>query len=144
MWRTYMSNKVIPFLGRMKIEILLEDTQEYLSKKTQAETNASKEFMDKFQIVYGEDRMQSDGSTRFEAVRKTKFSNKGRIVEMSNDCFGIAFKERFGSDREYPKLGDVVYFVPNKSYQVDPENKYHIIDDCEIVGYIKAEEYSNE
>lgn len=139
-----MNNKVRPFLGRMKIEVLFEDTKEYLDKQLQAQTGASKEFMDKFQIVYGEDRVDEHGNKKFEGVKSRKTVNRGKIVEMSPDCFGKAFQERFGSDREYPTLGDVVIFTPNKSYQTNPDNKYHIVDDCEIVGYIKAEDYSNE
>lgn len=137
-------NKVKPFLGRMKVEVLFEDTKEYLDKKIAAETGVSTEFLTKFQIQYGEQRLQKDGSEKFEAVKARKVINKGIIVEMSPDCFGKAFQDRFGSDREYPELGDVVMFTPNKSYQTDPDNKYHIVDDCEVVGYIKAEDHVNE
>lgn len=132
--------KVKPFLGRMKVEVIMEDTQAYMKEKIKAESGASAEFLDKFELVLGENKVDEYGQSKFEALKARKQINRGKIIEMSPDCFGKAFQERFGSDRDYPKLGDIVMFVPNKSYQVDAENKYHIVDDCDVVGYVSSED----
>jgi len=134
--------KVKPFLGRLVIEIIKEDTREYLNKKDVADGLISQEFASKIEIVRGENRVNPvTGQKYFEHLKAYKPTNRGKIVEMAPDCFGKHFQDRFENDREYPELGDIVMFLPNKSYQVDAENKYHIIDDCEIIGYTKAEDY---
>lgn len=136
--------KMHPFLGRMKVKIIIDDTKEYLDKKVTAETGVSSDFMKQFEVVYGEDVIDNaTGQKKFQSVKGKKQVNKGTVIEMSPDCFGKSFQERYGNDREYPKLGDTVMFIPNKSCQIDAENQYHIVDENDIVGYIKAEETVN-
>lgn len=139
--------KVRPFLGRMLVKIIKEDTKKHLDKKVLAEHEGkvSKEFLDKFEVIRGEDRIDPvTGQKRFEILKNRLPINRGTIVTMSPDCFGEAFKTKFGNDREYPGIGDTVIFTPNKSYQVDSENEYHIVDDCELAGWIKAEDMKDE
>jgi len=131
-----------PFLGRMLVEVIREDGDEYLKQKIAAEKDGkvSKEFLEKFQFVFGEDSVDPQtGEKKFKRSTAKPGITKGRIVKMAPDCFGEAFQSRFGKDRDYPSVGDIVIFTPNKSYQVDAENKFHIVDDCELVGFIKED-----
>lgn len=139
-----MTVKVKPFLGRIVVEIQVIDTNAHLKEKIGAESGVSKDFLNHFELVLGENRLTADGATEFEMVQAKKVINRGKIIDMAPDCFGEEFQKRFGNDRDYPKLGDIVIFMPHKSYQVDAENKYHIIDDCDIVGYISKEDLVNE
>lgn len=137
--------EVNPFLGRMVIEVVKEDTKERLDKKLAAETGVSQDFLSKFEVVRGEDTIDPHtGQKKFEALKAKTPINRGKIIKMSPDCFGQNFKNQYGNDREYPGVGDIIMFVPNKSYQVDAENNYHIVDDNDIVGWIKAGESINE
>lgn len=139
--------EVSPFLGRMVIEIEQENIKERLDRKLKAETGVSDEFLKKFEVIRGETVTDhTTGQKRFEALQQTAPINRGKIVKMSPDCFGTLFQQTYGSDREYPGIGDTVIFIPYKSYQVDPENRYHILDDNDIVGWIKqkVEESTNE
>lgn len=114
-----------PFLGRMVIEIIKEDAQAHIKEKIKAAGTVSDEFLKKFDL----------GT---EVKGKVPFS-KGRIVKKSPDCFGSAFKDRFGDVGYIPSEGDIVLFIPNESYKMDPEDRFHLLGDCDVAGYIKKE-----
>lgn len=126
-----------PFLGRMKIEVILEDLKEHIKKKMAKETGVSAEFLGKLELVRGETIADEYGQKQFQLSKERLPITKGKIIEMSPDCFGKAFQDRFGNDRDYPQIGDTVVFITNKSYPLDAENKFHIVDDCEIVAWKK-------
>lgn len=126
----------------MIIEVIKEETVDYLRKRLDDEAKSkgvSEEFLNKFQVVFGETRETEEGEKKFELTKERIGISKGKVLSMSPDCFGEAFKTKFGVDREVPKVGDIVFFVPHKTYQLDAENKIHILDDCEIVGYLESE-----
>jgi hypothetical protein len=110
-----------PFLGRIVIEIVRDAAEDHLKKQYES-TGVSKEFLNQFQLAPNQKN------------RKTPIS-KGRILKMAPDAFGEAFKDRYGSDYEVPSVGDVVYFIPNESYRLDPNDEYHLVGDCDIVAY---------
>lgn len=115
-----------PFLGRMLIEALEEDTSEYLGQKAginEAETLKSLGF-------------------KIADVGKGKVPLKrGKILEMAPDCFGEKFQNNNGSDvGEIPSVNDIVWFVPNETFAIDPERKYHLLNDCDVVGFERGTE----
>ncbi len=124
----------------MLVEIIQEDTRDRLDRKLSADTGVSQEFLKTIEIVRGEDVVdQMTGQKKFEALKAKVPSNKGKIVKMGKGCFGEDFQRKYGTEHEYPAVGDIIMFVPNKSFQVDPENKFHIVDDNCVVGWYKDE-----
>lgn len=138
-------NKMKPFLGRMKVEVIKEDTDKYFKKKDAIATGVSEEFLNTLEIVRGDVYHDPNtGKKEFRKIDRHVPINRGIIVEKSPDCFGKGFQEQFGELEEYPDVGDLVMFIPNSSYTLDLENRYHLVDDNKVIGYIKAEELSNE
>lgn len=117
-----------PFLGRILLEAIEDSADSHLKDKLQ--DKVSKEFLDKFVMT--------------ETKNKKVSISKGKIVKMAQDSFGQAYKNIYGSDHEVPEVGDVLYFVPNQSYQFDSANKYHLIAENDIVGYIKGKDYDTK
>lgn len=117
--------QINPFLGRLVVEVLRDDTEDHLKAKMKAETNVSEDFL---KSIILPDSMKS---------KKTPIS-KGRVVKKSPDAFGKAFSDRYGDDMDFPKNGDIVFFIPNESYKLDQEDKYHLIGDCDIVAFTKG------
>lgn len=112
-----------PFLGRAILEAIVEDVEAYMKEKS---------------------GVSRDSVLALPDAYKTKYSiplKKGKIIEMSPDFCGEKFRESCGSDTAYykPALGDVLWFVPNETYALDIEKKYHLINDSDIVAYEKAE-----
>lgn len=56
-------------------------------------------------------------------------SSKGVVVKMATDAFGQAYKEKFGSEIEPPKVGDVIHFVPYQSNMMDKNGEYYLVTD---------------
>jgi hypothetical protein len=86
-----------------------------------------------------------DKAGQFRVEDKTKVRvpyDKGRILEKSDDTFGEAFTSRLGSDRkEYPGVGDIVWFIENSTSALDPKGLYHMLSDEDIKGWMKKEEF---
>lgn len=112
-----------PFLGRLIVEVLRDSAEEHIKKQEEAK-GVSREFLDQFEIV----------GTKGKKTQITK----GKIVKMAPDAFGAMYKERYGEDGVKLNIGDVVYWIPNDSYRVDPNDEYHVISDCNIVMYEKG------
>ena len=56
-------------------------------------------------------------------------ASKGVVVKMASDAFGSMYKEKYGSEINPPKIGDVVHFVPYQSNRMDNEGEYYLITD---------------
>lgn len=109
-----------PFLGRALIEVINENTEQYLKKKMGMENS----------II-----ALPEMTTSKEVPIK-----KGVVLETAPDWYGEAFELKNGSDVGYkPQKGDIVWFVPNETFACDPERKYHLLNDCDVVGYEKVE-----
>lgn len=109
-----------PFLGRLKVEAMLQDTEEFLRKKMGMENSVL---------------ALPESVTKKGTVPLTK----AKVIEMAPDAFGEKFQNNNGHDiGDTPDVGDIVYFVPNETYAIDPERKYHLVNDCDIVGFEKA------
>jgi hypothetical protein len=69
--------------------------------------------------------------------------NRGRIIEVAPD-WGSLLKQKFSEyetgDWYMPGVGDIVWFVPNETFALDPEKKYHLINDTDIVAYERGNE----
>lgn len=129
-----------PFLGRMLLEVIQEDSDEFLKKKDSVETGVSKAFLDTLQIVHGD--MVTDeitGERKFKKASGKVPNTMGKIIKLAPDAFGEAFKTRYGDVGYVPEMGDTVMFIANDGYRVGVEGKYYIISDEGVVGYIKAE-----
>lgn len=119
-----MKPKFEPFLGRLIIEALPDDTEDYLKE------------------MYG---VGKDSKLALpDSVLSDKVPlSKGKIVAKSKHSFGERFEKWYGKDIAAEGralgIGDIVYFVHNQSYSTDPEKKYHVISDEHIVGYTKVE-----
>jgi hypothetical protein len=134
-----MIDVIEPFLGRMVIEVIKEDSDEYLKKKLQSETGVSNEFLNKLEIVRGD--IVIDDKTGREVFKKTTGKvpySKGKIVKKSPDAFGKCFQDRYGDEMQFPDIGDIVFFIPNQTYRIDVDDKYHLISDCDIVAFKKG------
>jgi hypothetical protein len=120
-----MIDEIQPFLGRLLVEVLRDDAEDHVKARYKAETKVSDEFLNKFALP---DSIKN---------KKTPIS-KGKILKMAPDAFGHAFSDRYGQDGDKPVIGDTVFFIPNESYKIDVEDKYHLIGDCDIVAFKKG------
>ena len=107
-----------PHCGNMVIEIIKEDSTEYKKK------------------MYGMENSVLALPDMVDAYVPVK---KGKILSMATDCYGERYVSRYGKDGIHPEVGDTVMFIPNQSYRIDAENKYHIIADEHVIAYYKAE-----
>ena len=115
-----------PFLGRLLLEVEKDSAEQHL-KDQYAKSGVSREFLDKFELP--------------ETVKqKNTQIHKGKIIKKAPDAFGQAFRDRYGDDMRSPVIGDVVYFIENESYPLDPNKVFHLIGDCDIVAYRRGEQ----
>lgn len=128
-----------PFIGRMVIETIKEDADEYLKEKMGSELNVSSEFLKKLELQTMDVQVDEHGRKTYIPVKKRVPISKGRIVKMAPDCFGECFVNKYGDVGYTPKLGDIVLFIANESYRIDSADQYHLVCDCDIQGFIKAE-----
>lgn len=111
-----------PFLGRALIEAMNENTEEYLRKKLGMENSP----------IALPDTVSKKGVVPL---------HKGKILETAPDWYGEIFQNKCGTDTGYvPIIGDVVWFVPNETFAIDPERKYHLLNDCDVVAYERGTE----
>ena len=59
-------------------------------------------------------------------------SSKGNVVKMATDAFGQAYKDKYGTDINPPKIGDIVHFIPYQSNKMDPDGEYYLITDDSV------------
>jgi hypothetical protein len=106
-----------PFLGRLLIEIIEEDVEQYMKEKAG---------------IKGESLIVLPDS--FTETHRVPL-HRGTILKKAPDAFGEAFKKKMGGDiGTVPEVGDLVYFVPNQTYPIDIDKKYHLLNDTDIVG----------
>lgn len=145
------------FLGRMLVEAIVEDTTEFLRrkhlKKLGKEAEGSSLILDAPEILAAKFEQELTGRKFFnpttgemEYETTTKISTdkakldsgvplkKAKIIWMAPDCYGEAFQSKNGDVGELPTVGDVVWFVPNETFAIDPERRYHLLNDCDVVG----------
>jgi hypothetical protein len=122
-----------PFLGRILLEVVKEDSNTY--KKEQygiTENSALKDFV----IMDGTTDSET-GEFRAKELHSVPYK-KGKILKMAPDAYGAArFQKYYGTEGYVPKIGDTVLFIPNQSYKIDPADVYHIIADDHVIGYFK-------
>ncbi len=111
--------KVEGFLGRIKIENLIEDVTAYKKE------------------LYG---LSEDSLIELVETKNERVPYKlGRIVQLAEDSFKGRYTKYYGEDRTYyPKVGDIVLFVPNQNFRMDPSGKYSIISDEDIIAFYKG------
>jgi hypothetical protein len=114
-----------PFLGRALIEAINEDVMGYMEEKM----GVSKE-------------LKAMGFQLPETVKKgTVPLKKGIILETAPDWYGEKFQTSNGTDvGETPDVGDIVWFVPNETFAIDVDRKYHLLNDCDVVAYERGKE----
>lgn len=118
-----------PFLGRLVIEIVKGDVDDHLKQLNDVNRH---ETLSKLGFT-----VEKEGKSKVRVPY-----DKGRILEKSDDTFGEAFTSRLGSDRkEYPEVGDIVWFIENSTSPLDPKGQYHMLSDEDIKGWMKAEEF---
>lgn len=121
-----------PFLGRLILEALPDDTQAYLKTRM----GLSEDSILKDLIIADGDRDERTGEFRTTIKAGQVPLQKGKILDMAPDAFGKMFQDKYGTDaRQGIKIGDVVMFVPNQTYKLDAESKYHLIADDHIVAF---------
>lgn len=134
-----------PFLGRMIVEIVEENVEEYKKKllqKTAEKKGVSSDFLSKFEIVEGSINEET-GS--FEIHKQGSLPYRmGKVIDMAPDAYGIRYKQNYGSDGKPPAIGDVLMFVPNQSYKIDAKGKYHIVGDEHVVAVYRQETQESE
>lgn len=139
----YLTANPHPFIGRLKIEVIRDDIDEYFKKKAKTEIKGvSQEFLDKLELPRVEDTYDMETGAKI-----TKFVTnirmpvaKGIIVEKASDAYGKLFQDTYGTMEYVPQVGDIVWFIANQSYRIDVEDKYHFIADDNVVGYLKSSE----
>ena len=114
-----MSNRLPkPFLGRLLVEVIEVDVEAHMKAKAGISSDSlialPESFKDKHRVPI----------------------KKGKIVDMAPDAFGELFIERRGSDVGFcPDMNDIVWFIPNETYPVDVDGKFHLVNDSDIVAY---------
>lgn len=109
-----LPDKAEPFLGKIIVEIVTEDIEDYLKE------------------IHGIGK--SSLIVLPDTVKIGRMPlQKGKIVKKAQDAFGEAFRQRYGNDFKEPKDGDVVWWIPNQSYKIDIYDKFHAITDQDIV-----------
>lgn len=132
-------NDFIPFLGRIIVEAVEDDTQEYLKKTAGIAKDSPLANM-----VFAEG-ITDHHTGQFRALSKRGLVplTKGKIVFKSATSFGEYFEKHYGKDNAEEgrklKIGDIVSFIENQTYKLDPEGKYFLLNDEHIVGYTKVE-----
>lgn len=134
-----------PFLGRLIVKVIREDTNDIRKAKAEKDAKAtnkvSEEFLSKFDIQVGFET-EIDPQTGVKKLVKREGQmpvDKGIIIKKAPDVCGKAFKEKYGDDIGYiPDIGDTVVFIPNGSTRLDQSDMYHTIGDNDIIAYIKA------
>jgi hypothetical protein len=112
-----------PFLGRCIIEALEEDVEGYMKEKAGISRSSL--------IALPE---------TFIAGNRVPLK-KGKILQVSSDFCGDNFRQKCGDDvGDVPVEGDIVWFVPNETYALDIEKKYHLLNDCDIVAFERGTE----
>lgn len=128
-----------PFLGRMVIETIKEDSEDYLKKQMKKDMQVSSEFLNKLELVTMQEEIDPEtGRKKFVHAKRRVPISKGKIIKMAPDCFGEAFVNKYGDGFYTPKIGDVILFIPNESFKIDAEDKYHLVCDCDVIGYHKV------
>lgn len=152
-----------PFLGRAVIEAIQDSSVDYLKEKLKERVGADVLERGKaaglilddpeiFRTVEQEftgrvERNEITGEYVRETVSKLGKSiaeNKvplyrGKILDMAPDFCGARFQD-LNPDAGYtPTIGDIIWFVPNETMAIDPNKKYHLINDCDIVAYESGE-----
>jgi len=130
-----------PFLGRLVIETIKEDSEALIKARIASETKGtvSTEFLNRITLVTTEEQTDMDtGRTKHVIAKKRVPISKGRILKKAPDAFGDYFKSRYGDVGYTPDIGDVVLFIPNESSRLEPTDTYHFLNDCDIQGYHKA------
>lgn len=126
-----------PFLGRLLIEAVDTDVREHLEKLAKLDEAPSLKNAG-FQIVNAEADIDPETGVSKGYKMKSQLRTpikRGRIIKMAEDSFGQWFMEKRGDDIGIvPKLGDVVWFIPNETYQIDVHGKYHLVNDIDIVA----------
>lgn len=131
-----------PFLGRLVVEAIKESVEDHLAKLAKLEDYKELSKMG-FQIVAAETTVDEyTGEKKLQMKKGIRTPIKrGRILKVSPDAFGDRFLEKCGMDvGDVPTIGDVVWFIPNDTYQIDQEGKYHIINDCDVVAVDEKKE----
>lgn len=110
-----------PFLGRLVIETIIEDVTAYKRE------------------LYG---MAPDSKIQLvETENEHVPYKKGKVVKLATDSFGERYQKYYGTDRpkdSFPQVGDIVLFVPNQNFKLDPAGKYSLINDEHIVAFYKG------
>lgn len=110
-----------PFLGRMLLEAMDDDVENYMREKAGVAKDSK--------IILPDDYKQK------HAVP----IKKGKVIDMAPDAYGEAFINKYGNVGEIPTVGSTVMFIPGQSYKVDLEGKYIMIGDEDVIAFYRGE-----
>ncbi len=132
-----MMNLPKPFLGRLLLETIEDDAEEFLRNKLEKDTGVNlKESL--IQVVFGEDDYDPlTGQKKFKVYdnhKKKMPHKKGKIIDLAQDAFGECYMRKYGSDAPKAGLGDIVYFIPGQAFKVDWDEKYCMIADEDVIA----------
>ena len=65
-------------------------------------------------------------------------SSLGTVVKKASDAFGKKYQEQYGTDGEYPNVGDLVRFVPYQNSMLDKIGEYYLITDDGVKSIRRA------
>ncbi len=123
-----------PMLGHMVVEVILEDTTEYLNTKKEVPEDLLKLG---FVPIYGDTTTNAMGEKVFKPYDQdtTAPITKGVVVSKAPDCYGEVFKKKYGSDiGKAPEEGDIVVFPPQSLISVDAIGKYQLLADKDVIA----------
>lgn len=128
-----------PFLGKILVEAIIVKADAHLREQIRQERLQRGEKIDDEmfnKIIIANAVTEIDEYGRKSNVIKNDVRapiQKGRIITMAPDAFGQRFVEACGSDvGETPKVGDIIYFIPNDTYRIDPAGRYHLVNDNQV------------
>jgi len=132
----YFRSGYKPFLGRIVVEALEDDTEEYMKKRMGISADSTLSTLG-FTVT----------TEAYQAQYKCPLT-RGRIIQISKNSFGERFAKWYGQDiadeGKKLKIGDIVTFIPNGSFCRDPEGKQHVVSDEQIVEYLVSEDESSQ
>lgn len=128
--------KVIPVLGGLLLEAVEADVSTHIAEKRGLKRDSDLAKLG-FTIEYAEATSREEAAVtgrQWKARHGNVPVQKGKIIRMSMDAYGEAFKSKYGRDTEVAHINDVVMFIPGQAFKVDIDGKFLIIKDEDVMA----------